>query len=229
MAHVVVLGAGLGGVIMAYEVREKLKSKDKVTVVTKGAHFSFVPSNPWVAVGWRQKGDIEVDLAAALGSHKIALENARTICEFVAGQKKRRGIILASVSKGSADVKMAIQQCGREPYFRRVIGWYNIGGINRGTILINEIENDWYYRTEARTYFCLNGYNWEGFRSMRFAEEAPLNFNLELPEHVLLINIIGVPTDLSVTERARPYWEHLAQIGPNDGLSLLTDVYMPGG
>ncbi|MEZ5775859.1 MAG: FAD/NAD(P)-binding oxidoreductase [Hyphomicrobiaceae bacterium] len=74
MAHVVVLGAGLGGVIMAYEVREKLKSKDKVTVVTKGAHFSFVPSNPWVAVGWRQKGDIEVDLAAALGSHKIALE-----------------------------------------------------------------------------------------------------------------------------------------------------------
>ena len=54
MTHVVVLGAGLGGTIMAYEMRDRLKGKDdKVTVINKGDSYSFVPSAPWVAVGWR--------------------------------------------------------------------------------------------------------------------------------------------------------------------------------
>ncbi|UJW85023.1 NAD(P)/FAD-dependent oxidoreductase [Devosia sp. SL43] len=62
MAHVVVLGAGLGGTIMAYELREALGANHRVSVVNKGTKFNFVPSNPWVAVGWRDRDDIEVDL-----------------------------------------------------------------------------------------------------------------------------------------------------------------------
>lgn len=74
MAHVAVLGAGLGGVIMAYELRDQLGRKDRVTVINKGTKYSFVPSNPWVAVGWRQKEEIEVDLVAAFAKRDIALE-----------------------------------------------------------------------------------------------------------------------------------------------------------
>ena len=74
MAHVVVLGAGLGGVIMAYEVKDQLGRNDRVTVINKGPMYSFVPSNPWVAVGWRKKSEIEVDLVSAFGKRKIALE-----------------------------------------------------------------------------------------------------------------------------------------------------------
>jgi sulfide:quinone oxidoreductase len=62
MAHVVVLGAGLGGTIMAYELKDALRAEDRITVVNKGATYSFVPSNPWVAVGWRERSEIEVDL-----------------------------------------------------------------------------------------------------------------------------------------------------------------------
>lgn len=63
MAHVVVLGAGLGGTIMAYELRDHLKGKsDKVTVINKGHEYSFVPSAPWVAVGWRTAQELTVDL-----------------------------------------------------------------------------------------------------------------------------------------------------------------------
>jgi sulfide:quinone oxidoreductase len=36
MAEVVVLGAGLGGVIAAYEIKEKLRGKDRLTVISKG-------------------------------------------------------------------------------------------------------------------------------------------------------------------------------------------------
>ncbi|WP_316359623.1 NAD(P)/FAD-dependent oxidoreductase [Devosia sp.] len=62
MAHVVVLGAGLGGTIMAYELRDALGAEHRVSVVNKGTRFSFVPSNPWVAVGWRKRDEVEVDL-----------------------------------------------------------------------------------------------------------------------------------------------------------------------
>ena len=66
MTHVVILGAGLGGVIMAYDLRDQLGRNDRVTVINKGTKYSFVPSNPWIAVGWRQKDEIEVDLVLRL-------------------------------------------------------------------------------------------------------------------------------------------------------------------
>lgn len=51
LSHIVVLGAGLGGV-MVYEMKEKMSSSDKLTVVNLGSVYSFVPSNPRVAAGW---------------------------------------------------------------------------------------------------------------------------------------------------------------------------------
>ena len=73
MAHAVVLGAGLGGVIMAYELRERLGSKHSVSVINNGKKFSFVPSNPWVAAGWRKRENIEVDLETIFRRRDIAL------------------------------------------------------------------------------------------------------------------------------------------------------------
>jgi len=73
MAHVVVLGAGLGGVIMAYEMKDQLGRGDRLTVINRGSTYSFVPSNPWVAVGWRKRDEIEVDLAQAMARRDIAL------------------------------------------------------------------------------------------------------------------------------------------------------------
>jgi sulfide:quinone oxidoreductase len=73
MANVVVLGAGLGGTIMAYELRDLLGREHNVAVVTKGKTYSFVPSNPWVAVGWRTREAIEIDLEPVLSKRGIAL------------------------------------------------------------------------------------------------------------------------------------------------------------
>jgi sulfide:quinone oxidoreductase len=58
MAHVVVLGAGTGGMPAAYELREQLGSEHEVTMVNERDYFQFVPSNPWVAVGWRDRDTI---------------------------------------------------------------------------------------------------------------------------------------------------------------------------
>ncbi len=72
MAHVVVLGAGIGGMPMAYELREDLRDEDRVTVISDGPDFHFVPSNPWVAVNWRKREDIAFPIAPYLARKNIA-------------------------------------------------------------------------------------------------------------------------------------------------------------
>jgi sulfide:quinone oxidoreductase len=74
MAHVVVMGAGLGGMPMAYEMKEQLRKGDTLTVVGNGPNFHFVPSNPWVAVHWRKREDIEFPVAPYLEKKGIGFE-----------------------------------------------------------------------------------------------------------------------------------------------------------
>ncbi|MGE0531518.1 MAG: NAD(P)/FAD-dependent oxidoreductase [Hyphomonadaceae bacterium] len=96
MAEVVVLGAGLGGVIAAYEIKEKLRGEDRLTVISKGDSYFFVPSNPWVAVNWRDRESVEVKLPPVMkrkginfintgakrvhpGENRVDLEDGRSI------------------------------------------------------------------------------------------------------------------------------------------------------
>ena len=71
MAHIVVLGAGTGGMPAAYELREALGSGHKVTVINERDYFQFVPSNPWVAVGWRNRADITFPIEKYLSRKDI--------------------------------------------------------------------------------------------------------------------------------------------------------------
>lgn len=66
MAHIVVLGAGIGGMPAAYELKAALGREHRVTVVNAVDYFQFVPSNPWLAVGWRDREAITLPLKPAL-------------------------------------------------------------------------------------------------------------------------------------------------------------------
>lgn len=70
-SQIIVLGAGLGGTIAAYEIRAALKGKAEVTVVSSSEDYWFVPSNPWVAVGWREPDAIRVHLPPVMAKHGI--------------------------------------------------------------------------------------------------------------------------------------------------------------
>jgi sulfide:quinone oxidoreductase len=71
MAEIVVLGAGLSGTLMAFEMKAKLGKEDRLTVIGQGDTYHFVPSNPWVAVGWREREAIEVSLPEVMARRKI--------------------------------------------------------------------------------------------------------------------------------------------------------------
>ncbi len=73
MAHIVILGAGIGGMSCAYEMREQVRPEDKVTVISDSPEFQFTPSNPWVAVNWRTKEDITIPIAPYFERKGISL------------------------------------------------------------------------------------------------------------------------------------------------------------
>ena len=72
MTHIVILGGGIGGVSMAYDMRAACKEdKYKITVISDSPTFHFVPSNPWIGVGWRSRANIEVPLEPYLKKKNI--------------------------------------------------------------------------------------------------------------------------------------------------------------
>ena len=71
MAHIVILGAGTGGMPAAYELRAKIDKSHKITVVNAVDYFQFVPSNPWAAVGWRKREDITLPIRPHLAKKGI--------------------------------------------------------------------------------------------------------------------------------------------------------------
>jgi sulfide:quinone oxidoreductase len=71
MAHVVIIGASTGGMLAAYEMRAALDIQHQVTVISNAPSFHFVPSNPWIAVGWRKRNNISFDIEPRLKNKGI--------------------------------------------------------------------------------------------------------------------------------------------------------------
>ncbi len=72
MARIVIVGAGVGGVPAALEMRRHARKGDEVVVVSDSPTFHFTPSNPWVGFGWRRPEQIKVPLAPMFKKRKIS-------------------------------------------------------------------------------------------------------------------------------------------------------------
>jgi len=72
MAHIAILGAGTGGMPAAYELRAAIGNGHRITVINAVDYFQFVPSNPWLAVGWRKRDAITFAIEPYLKKKQIA-------------------------------------------------------------------------------------------------------------------------------------------------------------
>ena len=73
MAKIIIIGASTGGLPAAYEMKKMLGSGHEVIVISDTEIFHFVPSNPWVAVGWRARKDTAFSLKPYLEKKGIGL------------------------------------------------------------------------------------------------------------------------------------------------------------
>ncbi len=95
MTHVIIAGAGIAGVPAAYAMKNRLGAQDNVTVISNKDYFHFVPSNPWVAMGWRDREDIAFPIGPCLADRGIEfipkalnkVDGAKSQVELVDGSK----------------------------------------------------------------------------------------------------------------------------------------------
>ncbi|MGB5165380.1 MAG: FAD/NAD(P)-binding oxidoreductase [Woeseiaceae bacterium] len=78
MAKIVIMGAGIGGISQAYELRKQLGKEHEIVLLGDSTRFEFTPSNPWVAVGTRTEKQIVVDLPELMDKYGISF-NAKGV------------------------------------------------------------------------------------------------------------------------------------------------------
>jgi sulfide:quinone oxidoreductase len=64
--RVVILGGSFGGLTTAFELKRHLGKKADITVISDASEFVFVPSLPWVSMGWRKPGDVTLPIEKIL-------------------------------------------------------------------------------------------------------------------------------------------------------------------
>ncbi|MBU6259410.1 MAG: NAD(P)/FAD-dependent oxidoreductase [Burkholderiales bacterium] len=137
MAHIVIMGAGLGGMPAAYEMRAALAKEHRITVVSALGYFQFVPSNPWVAVGWRKREEVVLEIAPLLGRKGI---------DFIAQAVTRidadaRRLVLAD--ERTVDYDYLVITTGPKLSFDEVPGAGPVAGHTHSVCSIDHAERFW--------------------------------------------------------------------------------------
>jgi sulfide:quinone oxidoreductase len=135
MARVVIIGASIGGLPAAYEARGLLNKKHKVTVISNVDYFHFVPSNPWVAVGWRKRKDISFALGPVL--EKKGIEFLHASADRIEPEKNR-----VLTTKGEVTYDYLIIATGPKLNFPAVPG-LGPGGYTQSVCTVDHAEQAW--------------------------------------------------------------------------------------
>lgn len=163
---------------------------------------------------------------ASRGSLK---QNGRIICDWLL-QQREKPVILASLSKGGADVKMALAEPDAADAFKNVAAWVNLCGILNGTPMAEWLLSRNPAALLNRLYYTLRGQGLGFLRDLGYGPGRPLDFALQMPPHVRMITIAGFPLrEHLTTALARRCHRRLTHLGPNDGSLILSDVCaLPG-
>lgn len=162
-------------------------------------------------------------------------ENARTLCDWLA-RHRERPVILASLSKGGPDVKLALAEPDAARAFGHVAAWISLCGILDGTPLADWLLSWSPLPVLLRLFYRLRGQSPAFLRDLQYFPGGPggpgglADVPLRLPEHLRLVSVVGFPLREHLTRRAsRRCHRRLAPLGPNDGGLLLADVCaLPG-
>jgi hypothetical protein len=161
--------------------------------------------------------------------------NGAKVCQALLAMPFER-IIMMSLSKGSADLKMALERADAEQAFARVPAWVNVCGLLDGSPVVNRfLENEtaaeeivlqWFHRRDPDQVRKILKACRECGRELK----SPLSRELDLPRHLQMFNIVAFPTSDTLSyEHTRIFHALMADDGPNDGFGLIADqISTPG-
>jgi len=156
-------------------------------------------------------------------------ENAETIVSWLLQHQGKR-IILASLSKGGADIKVALRHARAAEAFKDVAAWINVGGITNGSPIVTWIHTRTVPTLIAKLLFWWRGRTLQFLKDLDRRAKMPLDFVLRTPKHMKVINVVGFPlTHHLSTKHSQTWHRRLVEFGPNDAATVLIDsCKLPG-
>jgi hypothetical protein len=207
-------------------------SLDVVLVIAPGAFYREHPKT-----GADGKSLCQVAETLGCRTHVIptqsvgsAAVNGQIICDWLE-RRGERNIILCSLSKGGADVKMALAKTeAAAAAFRNVVAWINVGGITAGSPMATWILGRPLLAQIYRALFSWRGQDFGFVRELVRRNGSAFDFEINVPPHIKAIHVLGFPLSHHFRRRPSRRWHRrLARWGPNDGATILADsCNMPG-
>jgi hypothetical protein len=155
--------------------------------------------------------------------------NGPIICAWLR-ENPGEAIILCSLSKGGADVKMALAQPDAPQAFRNVVAWLNVGGTTAGSPMASWVLERPWLALLYRTLFWCRGQDPQFVFDLDRRAGSLLDFTIAVPAHIRIVHVLGFPLTHHIRRRrARRWHRRLACYGPNDGATILADsCRLPG-
>jgi hypothetical protein len=198
---------------------------DAALVVAPGA---FYREHPETGADGKHLCRIAAELGCrtyAIPTYSIgtAFDNGQVICDWLSRSVEEK-IILCSLSKGGADVKMALATPQARDAFCNVAAWINVGGVTSGSPMATWILGRLILSQLYRGLFWWRGQDFRFVREIARRPGSALDFQISVPPHMAVIHVVGFP--LASHLRARPtgrWHRRLSRFGPNDGATILAD------
>jgi hypothetical protein len=156
-----------------------------------------------------------------LASFGALAENARTILDWLE-RHRAQPVVLVALSKGSADLKIALASPDAARLFGNVRACVSLSGIIQGTRLVNWLERQPLRRLGVRLLLRLRAQRYDVLKELAHGPGTLLQPWPVLPDGLRFIHVLGFPLRRHLTHPWAPRaYERLADLGPNDGGGIL--------
>ena len=198
----------------------------------------FVPGWDYVSNGGLTGADFakprELATRAGFENHLVRLPptgsveaGARVLAAEIARHRRSgKKILLAGTSSAGPAIHLALGELLDEQELSSVKVWLNLGGILRGTPLVDYFEEQ-PQRLLLDFYAWVKGWDRQAVSSMGTVPSRSRFLRLQLHSDIVVINYVGIPLSGQLSRLSGTGYRMLRSDGPNDGLVLLTDVIAP--
>ncbi|HPH14215.1 MAG TPA: hypothetical protein PLC34_10495 [Burkholderiaceae bacterium] len=215
-----------------------LSSKTAQRVDTAPYMVLFMPGWDYADIGTVTGADFAQPrkLVTALGmeNHLVGLpptgsveDNAKVLSEAIALHARTgKHILIAGASSSGPAIHLALGEKVSKDNLKSVKAWLNLGGILQGSPLVDYLQlapQRWLFNSVV----WFKGWDPQAIQSMSAKESRPRFQRLRIDSDLLVVNYLGVPLSGQLSQYSRDKYPLLKSDGPNDGLTLLTDVIAP--
>jgi hypothetical protein len=208
------------------------------STISAAYQILFVPGWDYVSSGGLTGSDFarprELATRAGFENHLLKLPPTGSVeagalvvaAEISRLRRSGKKILLAGTSSAGPAIHLALGELLDDTDRGAVKVWLNLGGILRGTPLVDYFEA-LPQRVMLDFYAWAKGWDRQAIPSMGTVASQKRFLRLQLNSDLVVINYLGIPLSGQLSQYGGTGYRMLRSDGPNDGLVLVTDVIAP--